>query len=187
LPATANRRERWTYYEIDPVVARIALDPHFFTFLRDCPPSLRIVLGDARLTLGKERHSRFDVLVLDAFSSDAISRSLLTREAFRAISRGWLRRESLRYTSATTTSTSSPSLHRCGGAGPHGRIRRDLVIPGDDAAQGRTPAIWTILARSPADFGPLLTTARWELLRRRADVNRLDGRLFEHRTRLRWR
>lgn len=72
--------EIWTFFEIDPQVARIARDPNSFRFLAACDPTAPIVLGDARLTLAK-LPARYDLIVLDAFSSDAIPVHLLTREA----------------------------------------------------------------------------------------------------------
>jgi hypothetical protein len=73
--------ERWRYFEIDPAVVRIARDPRFFTYLRDCPPEVDVVLGDARLTLAREPAGAYELIVLDAFSSDAIPIHLMTREA----------------------------------------------------------------------------------------------------------
>jgi hypothetical protein len=73
--------ENWTFFEIDPEVVRIARDPARFRFLAACAPRLPVVLGDARLTLAAAP-ARFDLIVLDAFSSDAIPVHLLTREAF---------------------------------------------------------------------------------------------------------
>jgi predicted O-methyltransferase YrrM len=72
--------ERWTFFEIDPEVIRIARDPNFFRFLSSCGPRDNIVLGDARLTL-LTSPQRYDLIVIDAFSSDAIPTHLLTREA----------------------------------------------------------------------------------------------------------
>jgi hypothetical protein len=74
--------EHWTFFEIDPEVIRIARDPRNFHFLSACAPDERIVLGDARLTLAAAS-DRYDMIVLDAFSSDAIPVHLLTREALR--------------------------------------------------------------------------------------------------------
>jgi hypothetical protein len=71
------------YYEIDADVIRIATDPKRFTFLHDCKPDAHIVLGDARLTIADAEDSRYDVIVVDAFSSDSIPVHLLTREALR--------------------------------------------------------------------------------------------------------
>jgi hypothetical protein len=73
--------ESWTFFEIDPEVVRIAHDPTRFRFLAACAPNVPVVLGDARLTLAAAPE-RFDLIVLDAFSSDAIPVHLLTREAF---------------------------------------------------------------------------------------------------------
>ena len=76
----AREGERWRYFEIDPVVVRIARDPTKFRFLADCGGGGDIVLGDARLTLADEK-DKFDLIVLDAFSSDAVPVHLLTTEA----------------------------------------------------------------------------------------------------------
>ncbi len=75
--------EAWRFYEIDPAVVSIARDGSMFTFLARCQPNADIVLGDARLTLAKEPASRFDYLLIDAFSSDSIPTHLLTIEAIR--------------------------------------------------------------------------------------------------------
>lgn len=80
LACHARAGEAWTFYEIDPVVIRLARDAETFRFLSDCTPDARIVQGDARLTLsGRTGQAR--VLVIDAFSSDAIPIHLLTQEA----------------------------------------------------------------------------------------------------------
>jgi hypothetical protein len=73
--------ERWTYYEIDPLVLRIAHNKRLFSYLDDCPPTVDVKMGDARLSLAAEPDSTFDLIVLDAFSSDAIPVHLMTREA----------------------------------------------------------------------------------------------------------
>lgn len=70
-----------TYYEIDPIVARVAKDASRFNFLSECTPDAPIVLGDARLTLANAAPATYDLLLLDAFSSDAVPAHLMTREA----------------------------------------------------------------------------------------------------------
>jgi hypothetical protein len=72
--------ELWTFFEIDPEVIRIARDPRRFEFLSRCAPDAPVVAGDARLTL-EASHDRYDLIVLDAFSSDSIPVHLLTRDA----------------------------------------------------------------------------------------------------------
>ncbi len=71
-----------TIFEIDPAVVRLAAEPGGdFTFVPTCQPNARVVLGDARLRIAEEPDQAFDVIVVDAFSSDAIPAHLLTREA----------------------------------------------------------------------------------------------------------
>ena len=70
-----------TFYEIDPVVVQVASDPRYFSYLADAPETPPVVLGDARLSLATERTGRFDLLILDAFSSDSPPVHLLTVEA----------------------------------------------------------------------------------------------------------
>jgi spermidine synthase len=82
--AYAQPDDRWTFYEINPAVIRIASNDKYFTFLKNAKPaSLDIVLGDARLKIKDSPDRHFGLLLLDAFSSDVIPMHLVTREAFR--------------------------------------------------------------------------------------------------------
>jgi spermidine synthase len=82
LACYAKPEQQWTFYEIDPAVVEIARDPNRFTFLSRCKPDAQIEVGDARLLIEREATGSADLLVVDAFSSDAIPMHLLTREAF---------------------------------------------------------------------------------------------------------
>ena len=73
--------QRWTIFEIDPAMADIARDPSKFTFISQCAPDVPIVIGDARLRIAQSPPAQFDILIIDAFSSDAIPLHLLTKEA----------------------------------------------------------------------------------------------------------
>jgi hypothetical protein len=80
--ATYTRpNDRYTFYEINPLVIEIAQSE--FTFLRHSEVPATIIPGDARLSLEHEPDRHFDILAVDAFSGDAIPVHLLTREAFR--------------------------------------------------------------------------------------------------------
>ena len=70
----------FTFYEIDPVVERVARDPALFTYLANARGRLRVVLGDGRVLLSQAAPQSLDLIVVDAFSSDAIPAHLLTRE-----------------------------------------------------------------------------------------------------------
>jgi SAM-dependent methyltransferase len=72
-----------TFYEIDPVVAESAVNPELFNFLTRCGSDVEIVLGDGRIRMGDAPDGYFDLVVLDAFTSEAVPVHLLTREAVR--------------------------------------------------------------------------------------------------------
>ena len=76
----ARPGDDYTFYELNPDVQRLA-EKHF-TYLRDCQGRASVVLGDARLSLERERPRAFHVLILDAFTGDAPPAHLLTAEAF---------------------------------------------------------------------------------------------------------
>jgi SAM-dependent methyltransferase len=80
LAAYGRPGDRYRFYEIDPNVERLSREE--FSYLPDSRASVTVVLGDARLSLEREPPARFDLLVVDAFTSDAIPVHLLTREAF---------------------------------------------------------------------------------------------------------
>ncbi|SLJ93360.1 spermidine synthase [Novosphingobium mathurense] len=80
LACYAKPGQDWTFFEIDPVILNYSTKGQF-TYLRDCAPQAKVILGDARLELESVPPHRFDMLVIDAFSSDAIPLHLLTREA----------------------------------------------------------------------------------------------------------
>jgi SAM-dependent methyltransferase len=87
LACYSKKGERWRFFEIDPVVVDIAERSNYFTFLANCQPKPDIVLGDARLTLSKEPDASFDLIIVDAFTSDAVPVHLLTAEALQLYAR----------------------------------------------------------------------------------------------------
>lgn len=81
LACVGHAGQVFDFYEIDPAVASIARNPDYFTFLRDCGPATSITLGDGRLEIAKAPSGNYNMVVIDAFTSDAIPMHLLTREA----------------------------------------------------------------------------------------------------------
>lgn len=81
MACNARKQDVVDFFEIDPLVIRIARDASLFGYLADCPPATRVITGDARLTLASEADAGYDFIFLDAFSSDAIPVHILTREA----------------------------------------------------------------------------------------------------------
>ena len=87
IAAYARPGDDLTFYEINPAVVDIARDPAYFTYLSDAPVTPRVVVGDGRLSLEDQPAGSFDLLVLDAFSSDTVPAHLLTREAIETYAR----------------------------------------------------------------------------------------------------
>jgi hypothetical protein len=81
LACLSEEDEDWRIFEIDPVMIDIAAKSRSFTFLANCQPNPDIVIGDARLTLAKEPNGSFNLITVDAFSSDAVPVHLMTKEA----------------------------------------------------------------------------------------------------------
>jgi hypothetical protein len=83
LSCYSRKHEAWRFFEIDPIVVDIAAKSNHFTFLANCQPQLDAVIGDARLTLAKEPEESFDLIIVDAFTSDAVPVHLMTAEALQ--------------------------------------------------------------------------------------------------------
>jgi spermidine synthase/uncharacterized membrane protein len=81
LTCASQPGESWKFFEIDQAIVDIARDPKRFSFIQKCHPDLQPVMGDARLTFAKEPDGIYDLIVVDAYSSDAIPVHLATREA----------------------------------------------------------------------------------------------------------
>ena len=165
LAAYARPGDRLTFYEIDRLVRDVAFDPRYFTYAadaRDRGASLRMELGDARIRLDAVRRERpeerYDVVLVDAFSSDAIPVHLLTREALRLYfdmlgSRGILALHiSNRYLRLEPVVANLAEEGRYAGLLQHGDT-------GD--VRGGVEASWVLLARRPEDFGEMASDSRW--------------------------
>ena len=88
MAAYKREQDRLTFFEIDPMVDRLSRDPRWFSFIDGCADGpVRTVIGDARLTMDREPAGSYDLLIIDAFSSDAVPTHLLTVEAIK----GYLR------------------------------------------------------------------------------------------------
>jgi len=155
--------ERWTFFEIDPVVIRLASDEKNFRFLSACGPIESIVPGDARITLTASSDT-YDLIVLDAFSSDAIPVHLLTREAFA----GYLARLAPNGVIAVHVSNRHMELASVVSAvgAAEGLV---AYVKQDDQANDfpkdyRANAQVVVLAKSAADFGDLPYRRGWTRL-----------------------
>lgn len=81
LTCASEPGDDWKFFEIDQSMVDTARDPKYFTFIQNCEPDLKPVIGDARLTFAKEPDGIYDLIIVDAYSSDAIPIHLATEEA----------------------------------------------------------------------------------------------------------
>ena len=83
LACYSQPKQNWSFYEIDPTVVEIAKNTNYFKYLQLCGKNIQMKVGDARLSLIKEQEKKFDLLIMDAFSSDSVPTHLLTQEALQ--------------------------------------------------------------------------------------------------------
>jgi hypothetical protein len=158
LACHAAAGERWTFFEIDPLVAKLARDR--FRFLGECAPDAAVVLGDARLTLAREAGG-FGLLVIDAFSSDAIPTHLLTREAIGVYLAKLAPQGAVLIHVSNRYLELRPILART--AAEHGLgLWAWNDTDGEPAElRFRTPSIAVALARDPAHLGTIASGGVW--------------------------
>jgi hypothetical protein len=81
LTCASEPGETWKFFEIDQSMVDTARDPKYFTYIKNCEPDLKPVIGDARLTFAREPDGIYDLIIVDAYSSDAIPMHLATEQA----------------------------------------------------------------------------------------------------------
>lgn len=163
LAAYAEAGQQWTFYEIDPAVVRIAREPTLFTYLHDCGAACEVVLGDARLSLARAGTPTFRLLVLDAFSSDAIPVHLMTREALDLYLRRLEPDGILAFHISNRHLDLQPILAALAREnGLVALVARDSR-PAAASDQGHLASEWLVMARRPAALGRLATDMRWQV------------------------
>ncbi|MES3032380.1 MAG: fused MFS/spermidine synthase [Gemmatimonadota bacterium] len=154
--------ETWTFYEIDPVVLRIARDPRFFTFMQACAPDARVVLGDARLSLASADDGSFDVLVLDAYSGDAVPVHLITREALalyrRKLAPGGV---IVMHVSNLYFDLAPIVADLVTDAGMVSHLNDDASVSLEQQRAGKLESEWIVIAEPQVDLRSLLADPSW--------------------------
>jgi hypothetical protein len=174
LSCYAQRGQQWTFYEIDPVVNFIAGDPHLFTYLseteRDVGVKPEVVLGDARLTLAAA-DAKYDVLVIDAFSSDSIPLHLLTREALAIFLNHLSDDGVLAFHVSNRYLDLEPVLGDLAGdvTPPLVCLGQNYRLGKTEGAAGEDGSDWVIVARKETALGKLMLTD-WHHVEKRPGV-----------------
>lgn len=164
LAAYPQAGQSLTYYEIDPAVVTIALDPRFFTYCDDAKRrgvDLQIVVGDGRLNMAQAPDGQYDLVFLDAFSSDSLPVHLITREAFEL----YLRKLSGDGVIAVNVSNRYLDI-----APVLGNLAEELHLTGlhrhddkdEDLVPGKYASHWIVMAKQRDRVGALLEDAQWE-------------------------
>ncbi len=157
--------QQWTYYEIDPSVVHLAQDPRYFHYLSECGEKTEIIYGDGRLSLATVPDGYYDLLIADAFSSDAVPMHLITREALT------LYLQKLTPGGHIVFNISNRNLDLSGvmgnlaeDAGLVGRIQLEREVTTDQRAKYQFPSYWVIMAKSSQDLQFLENYPRWQHL-----------------------
>jgi hypothetical protein len=149
-----------TYYEIDPAVIRIASDRSLFTYVSDSRSHVGFVAGDARITLGRAPDGSYDLIAVDAFSSDAIPVHLITRQAVQLYFCKLAENGVVAFHITNWYLDLVPVLGNIASdLKLNAMIRRDGNITKDDL--GKYISVWVLMARDKASFGALADDSRW--------------------------
>jgi hypothetical protein len=165
LATYAQPGQDWTFYEIDPLVTQFAQNPSYFTFLADSLTSAKVISGDARLQMQAAPAASYDLIVMDAFSSDAIPVHLVTKEALQLYlqklsEQGWI---VVNITNRHLDLT--PVLARLAQElGLTAISQYDQHVSEADKLTGKAASRWVVLSRQPQHLGTLQTNPRWKIL-----------------------
>jgi spermidine synthase len=163
LAAYGKSGQQWTFYEIDPEIVGLATNPAFFTYLSDSAASVDVVLADGRVGLARDTGGPFAVLVLDAFTSDAIPTHLLTREAFSMYRRNLREDGLLAFHVSNRFIDLRPvvaGLAQSIGFTAWARFDQDSA----GRRSSRFPSDWVVVGRVDAIPSPIAADVRWTRL-----------------------
>ncbi len=160
--------QSWTFFEIDPAMVRIARNDRAFSFLSRCAPDARIVLGDARLMLTRVPAASFDLIALDAFSSDAVPMHLLTAEAMAVYARALKPGGLLMVHISNRYLDLEPLIEAVARTQGWTARVRDHVPDAEERIARSTRSIWIAMARDPAVVTKLGQPGDWHALRGRS-------------------
>jgi len=150
----------WDFYEIDPAIVAIASEPRYFTFLTNCTKaSYRVILGDARLRLQEAQPEKYGLLIMDAFSSDAVPAHLLTTEAMDLYVSKLSADGMLAFNISNRYLNLEPLLSGLSRrAGLSAFVRRDRELN----STGKYLSTWVVMARNDAVLGKIPSDSRWQ-------------------------
>jgi hypothetical protein len=159
----ATPHQHWTFYEIDPLVARLAEDPAMFSYYSDClRGNGRVILGDGRLSIAAAPDRSYNLIVIDAFGSDVVPIHLLTREAVD-LYRSKLAPGGLIVFNVSNQYVDLKGVVATVASAEHMTClaRADTTVSPADTAAGRFASQWMVVAGADADLSALSATLGW--------------------------
>jgi hypothetical protein len=162
LAAYAEKGDHFTFFEIDPAIVRIARDPALFTFVEDSPGTIDIVVADGRIALAAQPDGRFGLLVIDAYSSDAVPVHLLTREALALLLRKLHAGGLVAFHLSSRFFDLAPVLAaEAASLGKDGLFWFDTTLSTVDAITGKWPSCWAVVANAAGDLAAVARAGAW--------------------------
>ncbi|HEY5883217.1 MAG TPA: fused MFS/spermidine synthase [Pyrinomonadaceae bacterium] len=163
MAAYSRPAQEWTFYEINPDVIALASNSQHFTYLQNCASgSVSVVEGDARLKLQTASTGHYGLIVLDAFSSDAIPVHLLTQQSLDLYLSKLAEGGILAFHISSRTLDLKPILADLA------QSRKLVCIGFDDlkpsSVEGKDPSQWVVMARSEAEISNLSINTQWKRL-----------------------
>lgn len=150
-----------TFFEVDPAMVRIAGDPKLFRYLELAQPPVDIVLGDGRQSLGRTEDGTFDLITVDAFSSDAIPLHLLTREALAMYVRKLTPGGIVLFHISNRYVNLEPVLANLAIDGGYSALVEDYDPEGATSAVHAWNSTWVAVARDAGDLSILAAEDGW--------------------------
>lgn len=163
MAAYSQPGQEWTFYEINPDVIDLARNSQYFTYLKNCGGgSLNVIEGDARLNLQNAEAGHYGVIVLDAFSSDAIPVHLVTEQALDLYLSKLAEGGMIAFHISNRSLNLKPILADLAESRKLACIGSDDLKPG--SFEGKDPSQWVVMARSLPEISNLSINSQWQRL-----------------------
>lgn len=167
LAAYSRKGDTYDFFEIDQAVVNFASNPRFFTYLSDANADgakLVVFLGDGRLNLRDRDDGTYDLIAVDAFSSDAIPVHLITREAVRIYMSKLKPRGVLAFHISNRYFDLGPVVARIASdLKLESWVLADNTVTAQQASAGKAESTWVAVVRQDSDLGPIATyPTRWQ-------------------------
>jgi hypothetical protein len=157
LVCYAQPQDAWTFYELNPAMSELAHNRELFSYVTNAPTAnVTVKIGDGRRLLESETNAKFDVIVVDAFSSDAIPTHLLNLEAFKLyLSRLNQRGEILLHVSNRFFDLGPVVGNLANELGLEAFASVDVAVDPAAQAEGKIPSTWLLVVPNRTDGAPL--------------------------------